>query len=378
MDLTHRAPRPSKAALLDVALATAFLAVGLYEVLVRPLAEDVVGGPDWINVLAVVAGTVPLAWRRRAPLATALVVSAALAGRALAAEPLEVYPTTLALLVTAYSVASYAPLRDALLAAGFAALAIAVAVVQGSGTAATPDPLPAAVLYGTVWLVGRVVGVRHQRAETLHRERETLAAEAVAEERARIAREMHDVVSHSLAAIVMQSGGAANVLDTDPDRARQSLATIEATARRGLEEMRRMLGLLGDTEAELAPQPGLDRIDDLLSTARSAGLDVECRVAGDGPALPAAVDVSAFRIVQESLTNVMKHARADRVQIEVRREPDHLAIDVVDDGLPAEGGAGAGRGLAGMRERAEVLGGSLHAGPRADGRGFRVAARLPL
>jgi len=378
MDLTHPPRRPSNAALLDVALAAAFLAVGLYEVLVRPLAEDVVGGPAWLNVVAVVAGTVPLAWRRRAPLASALVVSAALAGRALAAEPLEVYPMTLALLVTAYSVASYAPLRDALLAAGFAALAIAVAVVQGSGTAATPDPLPSAVLYGTVWLVGRVVGVRHQRAESLHRERETLAAEAVAEERARIAREMHDVVSHSLAAIVMQSGGAANVLDSDPDRARQSLATIEATARRGLEEMRRMLGLLGDTEAELAPQPGLARIDDLLSTARSAGLDVECRVRGDGPPLPAAVDVSAFRIVQESLTNVMKHADAGRVEIDVRREPDHLAIDVRDDGRPAEGEAGAGRGLAGMRERAEVLGGTLDAGPRADGPGFRVAARLPL
>ena len=203
-------------------------------------------------------------------------------------------------------------------------------------------------------------------------------ADLTSEERARIAREMHDVVSHSLAAIVMQSGGAANVLDSDPDRARQSLATIEATARRGLEEMRRMLGLLGDTEVELAPQPGLSRIDDLLSTARSAGLDVECRVAGDGPPLPAAVDVSAFRIVQESLTNVMKHAGVGRVEIEVRREPDHLAIDVVDDGRTVEDEPGVGRGLAGMRERAEVLGGTLDAGPRVDGPGFRVAARLPL
>ena len=139
-----------------------------------------------------------------------------------------------------------------------------------------------------------------------------------------------------------------------------------------------MLGLLGDSDAELAPQPGLDRIDDLLSTARSAGLDVECRVAGDGPPLPAAVDVSAFRIVQESLTNVMKHARAGRVQVDVRRGPDHLTIDVVDDGRPADGEPGAGRGLAGMRERAELLGGTLDAGPRGDGPGFRVAARLPL
>ncbi len=377
MDLNHPS-RPTQAALLDAALAAAFLAVGLYEVLVRPLAEDVVGGPAWLNVLAVCAGTVPLAWRRRAPLAVALVVSAALAGRALVADPLEVYPMTLGLLVTAYSVASYAPLRDALLAAGFAALAIAVAVVQGSGTAATPDPLPSAILYGTVWLVGRVVGVRHQRAESLHRQREALAAEAVAAERARIAREMHDVVSHSLAAIVMQSGGAANVLDSDPDRARQSLATIEATARRGLEEMRRMLGLLGETDAELAPQPGLDRIEDLVATARSAGLEVDCRTSGDGPPLPAAVDVSAYRIVQESLTNVMKHAHAGRVEIEVRREPDQLHVAVLDDGRPGPGEAGAGRGLAGMRERAEVLGGSLEAGPRADGPGFRVAARLPL
>ena len=370
--------RPSRTALLDVLLAAAFVAVGLYEVLVEPLAEDVVEGPTWLNAAAVVAGTAPLAWRRRAPLSVALAVSAAIAGRALVAEPLEVYPMTLALLVTAYSVASYAPLRDALLAAGFAALALAVAVVQGSGTAATPDPLPSAVLYGTVWLVGRVVGVRHERAEQLHRERDLHAQEAVAAERARIAREMHDAVSHSLAAIVMQSGGAANVLDSDPERARRSLESIEATARRGLEEMRRMLGLLGETEAELAPQPGLDRLGDLLDTVRAAGLAVDSSFDGDRRPLPTAVDVSAYRIVQESLTNVMKHAGARSVRVALVQGPDALDIEVVDDGAVAPADGAPGRGLAGMRERADVLGGTFEAAPLRAGPGFRVAARLPL
>jgi signal transduction histidine kinase len=374
--------RPSsRSALFDVALAAAFLVVGLYEVLVEPLAEDVAGGPVWLNVAAVVAGTVPLAWRRRAPLVAALAVSAALAGRALLSDPLEVYPTTLALLVTAYSVASYAPLRDALLAAGFAALALSVAVVEGTGTAATPDPLPAAILYGTVWLVGRVVGVRHQRAEELHRSRDAHAAEAVAEERARIARELHDAVSHSLAAIALQSGGARNVLDHDPERARDSLAAIERAARQGLEEMRRMLGLLGgaDAGASLTPQPGIGRLDELVQAVRAAGVDVRATVAGEIRPLPAAVDVSAYRLLQEALTNVMKHARATEASVLVRYRPEALEIEVEDDGDGPGGDPDSGGfGLVGMRERMHVLGGSVEAGPRQPGPGFRVAARVPL
>jgi len=367
-----------RALLLDAALASALCVVGAYEVLVDPLAEDVVGGPVWLDLLAVALVTLPLAWRRRAPFWAALAVCAAMAGRALLADPLEVYPTSLALLVATYTVASYAPLREALLAAGFGAMAVSVAVVQGSGTDAAPAPLASAILYGTVWLVGRVVGVRNQRAHELHAAREEHAAEAVALERERIAREMHDAVSHSLAAIVMQSGGALNVLDEDPERARASLASIESTARTGLEEMRRMLGLLGESEAALAPQPGLARLEDLVASVRAAGLDVETLVVGEPRPLPAAVDVSAYRLVQESLTNVMKHSAATRVRVLVSHSADHLGIEVTDDGVGTTGERSPGRGIPGMRERVAVLGGSFEAGPAGSGAGFRVAARLPL
>jgi signal transduction histidine kinase len=372
--------RPQVGQLVDALVAAAFCAVGLFEVLVRPLAEDVVEGPVALNVVAVLLGTLPLAVRRRAPLGVSLLMYGVLAGRALAAEPLEIYATFLALLVATYTVASYAPLRDALLSAAVSVLALAVAVVQGSGTAAAPDPLASLVLFGTVWLVGRVVGVRNERAAALLHARDEHAAEAVAEERARIAREMHDVVSHSLAAIVMQSQGARNVLDSDPERAKDSLGAIERSARQGLDEMRRLLGLLGEEdEGERGPQPGLARLDDLVGDVRAAGLRVDCRVDGEPRDLPPAVDVSAYRVLQEALTNVMKHARAHTVEVGVRYLPDGLELEVTDDGPgSAPTSPEGGRGLVGMRERVRVLGGSVVAGPRDAEPGFRVLARLPV
>ena len=382
MDRTRSPLRLQAGPLLDAVVAVAFCAVGLYEVLGRPLAEDVVEGPVVLNVVAVLLGTLPLAVRRRAPLGVSLLLYGVLAGRALAADPLELYATYLALLVATYTVASYAPLRDALLSAVVSVLALSVAVVQGSGTDAAPDPVASLVLFGTVWLVGRVVGVRNERAASLLHARDEHAAEAVAAERARIAREMHDVVSHSLAAIVMQSSGARNVLDHDPERVRDSLGAIERAARQGLDEMRRLLGLLGEEgEGALQPQPGLARLDVLVAAVRATGLDVSCRVHGDVRELPPAVDVSAYRVLQEALTNVMKHAHAAHVSVEVRHVHDRLELEVTDDGTaePDELGAlaGSGRGLVGMRERVRVLGGSVETGSRNPGPGFRVAARIP-
>jgi signal transduction histidine kinase len=383
MDRNRLPQRPPLGQLLDAVVAAAFCVVGLVEVLGRPLAEDVVEGPVALNVVTVLLGTLPLAVRRRAPLGVSLVLYGVLAGRALAADPLELYATYLALLVATYTVASYAPLRDALLSAAVSVLALAVAVVQGSGTDAAPDPVASLVLFGTVWLVGRVVGVRNERAAALLHARDEHAAEAVAAERARIAREMHDVVSHSLAAIVMQSSGARNVLDRDPDRVRDSLGAIERSARQGLEEMRRLLGLLGEEdEGSLQPQPGLARLDDLVADVRATGPDVTLQVHGEVSDLPPAVDVSAYRVLQEALTNVMKHAHAAHVRVDVRRLGDCLELEVVDDGTaePDELGAlaGSGRGLVGMRERVRVLGGSVETGSREPGPGFRVAARIPV
>jgi signal transduction histidine kinase len=370
-------PRLDRSLLPDVVIAVGFWAVACYEVLVGPLAEDVVLGPTWLNLLAVTAGTLPLAWRRRAPFWVSIILYGALAARALAADPLEIYATFLALLVATYTVASYAPLRDALLSAGFSALALSVAVVQGSGTDAAPDPLASAVLFSTVWLVGRVVGVRNERARALHAARDQHAADAVAAERERIAREMHDVVSHSLAAIVMQAGGARNVLATDPDRVVASLTSIEDTARRGLTEMRRLLGLLGESDAELGPQPGVDRLDELVSELRAGGLDVTLEHRGEPRRVSAAVDVSAYRIVQEALTNVMKHAGECRAGVVLDwTDEAWLRVAVTDDGAgPGPGETAGGRGLVGMRERAHVLGGTFEAGPAHPG--FRVDAGLP-
>ncbi|MFC5178750.1 sensor histidine kinase [Nocardioides taihuensis] len=369
-------PRPSRPPLPDVLLAAALAAVAWWEVLVTPLAEDVVSGPVWLDLLAVSAGTLPLAFRRQAPFAVAIGVYGVLAARALAGDPLELYPTFLAALVATYTVASYAPLRDAVLSAVFSALALAVLVVRGSGTDAAPAPLATAVLFGTVWLVGRVVGVRNERARELHAARDQHAAEAVAAERERIARELHDAVSHSLAAIVMQAGGARNVLADDPERAAASLAVIEQTARRGLDEMRRMLGLLGE-EAALAPQPGLDRIDALVADLRAGGLDVRLSTSGTPGPVPIAVGLAAYRIVQEALTNVIKHASPCRAEVRLDWSDEAVEVTVTDDG-PGTGsaGPGAGRGLAGMRERVAVLGGVFEAGRGGSG-GFRVHARLP-
>jgi signal transduction histidine kinase len=364
--------------LVDTIVAVAFFAVALVEVLGAPLGEDVARGAVALNVLAVALMTLPLAYRRRAPFAVSITILGALAARALVADPLELYPTYLAALVATYSVAAYGPLRDALLAALVAAFSLAIVIDRGTAGDASPDALASLVLFGGVWLIGRVSHVRGQRAEALHRARDQHAAEAVAEERRRIARELHDAVSHSLAAIVMQAGGAQNVLERDPEKARTSLGAIERSAREGLAEMRQLLGLLGETDAERAPQPGLDRLDALIDETRAAGLTVDATVHGDRRPLPPAVDVSAYRILQEALTNVMKHAGRCAATVSVRYEPRALELEVLDDGTQHAPKGPPGRGLVGMRERAAVLGGEVQAGPRISARGFRVHVRLPL
>lgn len=370
-------------------MAVALFAVGLYEVLGEPIADDVVEGPAALNVVALALATLPLTWRRTFPLATALVAYAAVAGRALAAEPLEIYPTTLSMLIATYSVAGYARFADAVAAAVAGGLAIAIAILEGSGGEATPDPVAAPILFGSVWIIGRVAHARGaradetaRRAEELDRLRKAREAEAAAAERERLARELHDAVSHSLASIVMQAGGAQDVLDTEPERARASLESIERAAREGVSEMRRLLSISernGGNPA-LAPQPGLDRIGALVLGAREAGLDVHAATVGEPQLLPPAIEASAYRILQESLTNVMKHAGPCRVEVEVCYGVSELKLEVADDGgrRSVQPGLCEGRGLLGMRERVAVLGGSLEAGPRGDTPGFRVSARLPL
>jgi signal transduction histidine kinase len=224
----------------------------------------------------------------------------------------------------------------------------------------------------------RVIAAEAQeRAERAERTREEEAQRRVDAERLRIAREVHDTVAHAIAIVNVQAGATAHVLDKRPERAREALLIIEQTSARALHELRATLGVLRDVDDDRAPVGGLARLDELVGMAREAGLDI--KVDADSPPreLPSAVDRAAYRILQESLTNVIRHAGPARVTMSITYHPTGLALSVVDDGHGAGPAIGTGRGIAGMRERCALLGGELTTGPGADG-GFQVRARLPL
>ena len=378
-----RPPALTRTVVLDVVLGVGLCAFGVVEVLGARVGGDVVLGPWWLNLVAVLLSTLPLCLRRRWPLGVALVISGAIAGRALVSEPLEIYPPALAQLVATYSVAAYAPFRRALVGYGAALAAIAVAAATGTGGPGTPDVLPSAILLLTVWGIGLVVARRWsevrtvaEQAEELHRRREEETRLAVEAERDRIARDLHDSVAHSLAMIAIQAGGAASVLEKDPERAARSLRSIETTARTGLSEMRHLLQLVGgDDEQPRGPQPGVAQVADLVAGARSAGLDVVLTTTGAESPVAPGVGLAAYRIVQESLTNAAKHAGGPTSVSLVWGERD-LTVDVTSRGTASQATAGAGRGIIGMRERAQVVGGRLECGPAAPD-SFRVVAHLP-
>jgi signal transduction histidine kinase len=211
---------------------------------------------------------------------------------------------------------------------------------------------------------------------TREREREERIGRAAAEERARIARELHDVVTHNVSVMVVQAAAAGEIFEQDPQRAREAIGAVEETGRRALNELRRLLGAVTDDEVGVLPQPGLDRLGELVDSVRAAGLAVELIEEGTPGDIPAGVGLSAYRIVQESLTNTLKHAFASHVTIRVRHSGEGVEIEVTDDGVGASL-HGEGRGLIGMRERVALYGGDLDAGSRAGG-GYGVRARIPL
>jgi signal transduction histidine kinase len=217
------------------------------------------------------------------------------------------------------------------------------------------------------------------RAALLEREREERARAAVAEERARIARELHDVVAHSVSVMVVQAGAERLALGDERDDTREVLSTIEQTGRQTLAEMRRLLGMLrrSDDEIELAPQPSMEHVAKLVDQVREAGLPVTLAVEGEPVGLPPGIDLSAYRIVQEALTNALKHAGPASARVTVRYGRDDLDLEIVDDGAGVANGDGGGHGLIGMRERVTLFGGNLAAGGRSGG-GYAVRARLPL
>ena len=267
-----------------------------------------------------------------------------------------------------------------LVATGLVALAaIPLAAIEPGQPVGFGDIAFFVVFFGAPIVAGRLFRYRAERERVLVDQHETRTAEAIADERARIARELHDVVAHAISVIVLQARGGRRMLTEDPGETRAALDAIEHAGEQALTEMRRLLGMLraADERAALAPQPGLGRLDDLATEVAAAGLPVEVRVEGDPVELSPSVDVSAYRIVQEALTNALKHAGPARANVWVRYRPDALEIEVVDDGAGNGGGGGSGNGLVGIRERVGVYGGELEAGANPGG-GFRVRARLPL
>jgi signal transduction histidine kinase len=344
----------------------------------------------WPQVPITVFLVVPVALRRRTPAAGFAVTCLAGLWQMATASP---SAADLAVLVMLYTVAAYRPRR-------LSVPALAVALV-GSGVAIfvwTPTPgngvitrlLAGGVLYAgsslLVWVLGDSMRYRRgyyaaleDRAARLEAERDAQAEIAAAAERARIARELHDVIAHHVSVMVVQADGAGYALKSDPATAETALKAISCTGRQALTEMRRLLGVLrsaGD-QAQLAPMPGLSELRELLDQARSAGLAVSYSLSGTPRELPEGAELAAYRVVQESLTNTRKHAGlAASASVTLRYEPDGLTVEVTDDGMATSAGEPAGHGLAGMRERIEMYGGTVQAGPLPGG-GFRVRARLP-
>jgi signal transduction histidine kinase len=330
--------------------------------------------PDLLAAAILVVATAPLYERRRRPVATAMVVAAAVLAFGALQHPAT--ETLLPLAIAAYSVAAYQQ-RSAGQTIAIGALLVASAL---SWSDANPNWVEMAsnafFTVGLPFAIGRIVWNRRRR---LDREREVAARDAVALERDRIARELHDVVAHSMSVMVVQAGAAKAVLRRDPEETERALSAIEESGRIGLAEMRRLLSVEGEVAPSLAPQPGLERLDELLGRMRATGLEVELVVEGDPRPLPAGVDLSAYRIVQEALTNALKHG-GDGVHARVllRYLEEGIDVEVTDDGRgPSPDMDGSGRGLIGMRERVAFLGGELRTGARPGG-GFLVHARLPV
>ncbi|MGH7761887.1 MAG: sensor histidine kinase [Candidatus Dormibacteraceae bacterium] len=372
-----RIPRPDSG-ILDWALALLLLVVAEAEV----WTTSVFRGPPLANAAFAGLGTLPLAWRVRRPFTVTVTLAFALAAQSFLLGGASSLSQVLAGLLASYSVARHADERKALIAAG----AVAAALLVHGFASLTPlsggDWLFTYVLTAGAWAAGRALRIREdhgrrlvERSTQLDRERELREMTAVADERLRIARELHDIVSHSVSMIVLQATGARRVMASNPSRATEALGHIEGLARAALSDMRSMVGVLrtpGAADSEPLPSGTLE---DLVDQVRRSGMEIELHVTGEP--VNGALGVAVYRIVQEALTNAVKHSGArsaavavaygNGVEIEIRNEAGDR---------PAKSGSGEGHGLVGMRERVAVYGGSLEAAPEPGG-GYRVVARLP-
>ena len=333
-----------------------------------------------VGIGLAIVETLPLLWRRHQPVA----VVALVAGAAVAMVILGIWFLPFQLGIALYTVAAASQRRPAL-TSGIASI-LAVLAAQAAAPQLRPGDITWRVVFlAAAWLLGDSIGTRRaymheleEKAERLEREHKAQAGRAAAEEQARIGRELHDIVAHALSVIVVQAAAAEDALEDEPSPARGPVTAIGTAARSALGDLRRVVGALREGAAELEPQPTLGRLDPLVERVRSAGLPVALDIQGEPRPLPAAVELSAYRIVQEALTNTLKHAGATQVRILVRYG-ERLELEVHDNGSGPSNGAsnGNGNGLIGMRERVTMLGGDLTAAPASDG-GFTVRARIPI
>lgn len=339
-----------------------------------------------LEVILVPFTTAPIALRRYRPLAV-LAVTASAGVLILILTSQAQFPV--GVLVALYTVASRCERPVSIRAAKWVALPITAGVIVSTG-GHVGRAIPELAVFAIAWVLGDNIRTRRAylaeleaRAARLEREREEKAERAVLDERTRIARELHDVIAHNVSVMVVQASAGEELFDNDPERARESLSAVASTGRAALTELRRLLGVIraeeGSAAASYMPQPGIEYLGDLVRQVRETGLAVELSVLGEPRALPEGVGLCAYRIVQEALTNTLKHAEASHAAVSVRYVADALELRVLDDGrgAPAVNGESSGHGLIGMRERVALFGGQLSTSSH-HGRGYEVCARIPF
>jgi signal transduction histidine kinase len=382
-------PTSLRRRLLDIAPAAALIVIGVAQMLVDYEGSGF-RGPRSVNAAFLVAVCLPLVVRRRQPvlaLAGVFVIQAVWVGAYYNGSHQPPFEPFAAGVVACFALGLHADRRG--LRAGlalFALLVVATAIVLAVGGSTVGNALPVLIWWGAAIGIGRglrerqtLVELLRERSARLERDRERDMADAALEERGRIARELHDVIAHAVSLMVVQASAERRLLAVDQQRTADTLETIETSGREALGELRRLLGVLRASGPErLAPQPGLDALPDLLEEGRRGGHEITLDVEGDPVRLPAGLDLTAYRILQEGLTNVRKHAPGAAVEISLRWRAAELEIELADDGPgPLADANGAGHGLIGMRERVALYGGTVSAAAAAD-TGFRVLARLPI
>jgi signal transduction histidine kinase len=367
--------------LFDAALAALMLLFGQAEAWAGLFSSERTG-PRWALATAYAICAVALYFRRRDPLAVALVIAAALVADFAAFGSADGIGVFLMPLIAAYTLGAGNSVRRGLI--GLAAL-LAMGAVWDAADLSDNGLLTehiGQVIWLLPWVIAFLVGLywrrRRMNLEGAAREHAERAERAVAEERVRIARELHDAIGHSVAVMTVQTSAVRRLLHGDQDKERAALETVEATGREAMAEMRKIVGVLrsDDETPDLAPPPSLAQLDRLVGNFRQAGLLVDVEIAGDTAAVPPGLSATVYRVVQESLTNSLKHAAARRVRVLIECRAERLEVTVTDDGRGGVADPAKGNGLTGMRERVRVYGGTLLAGPAAGG-GFTVHAVLP-